>query len=51
MAKHNNCEVKDVLLLKLREQKNQGSYTFCANGKRVTYKRTGFMFAKKGKLF
>ncbi len=51
VAKDNNCEVEDVLLLKLREQKNQGSYTFCANGKKVVYKRTGFSFAKKGKLF
>ncbi|WP_157366724.1 DUF3157 family protein [Aquimarina agarilytica] len=51
VAKDNNCAVEDVLLLKLREQKNQGSYTFCANGKQVVYKRTGFSFAKKGKLF
>ncbi len=51
VAKDNNCDIDDVLLLKLREQKNQGSYTFCANGKRVVYKRTGFSFAKKGKLF
>ncbi|MEW4923285.1 DUF3157 family protein [Algibacter sp. 2305UL17-15] len=51
VAKDYKCDVKDVLLLSYSEKKARGTYTFCANGTKVTYKRNGHSIAKKGKLF
>lgn len=51
VAKDYDCTVDDVVLLSAFEKKASGNYTFCANGKRVFYKRTGFKIMEKGKLF
>lgn len=45
------CEVEDVLLLSASEDRDRGSYDFCANGTTVTYKRNGFTIIKSRKLF
>ncbi|MDP5157500.1 MAG: DUF3157 family protein [Flaviramulus sp.] len=51
VAKDYKCSVDDVLLLSVSEQKSKGIYDFCANGKRVTYKRVGNSIIENGKLF
>lgn len=51
VAKDNACEVADVLLLSFTEQKEKAVYYFCANGKKVKYKRIGFSIIKESKLF
>ncbi|WP_298340379.1 DUF3157 family protein [uncultured Algibacter sp.] len=51
VAKAYNCDVEDVVLLSISEQKAKGTYTFCVNGKEATYKRIGTTIIKKEKLF
>ncbi|MGZ0015865.1 DUF3157 family protein [Yeosuana sp. AK3] len=51
VAKDYQCELEDVLLLSVSEDKDRGSYDFCANGTKVTYKRNGFTIIKSRKLF
>ena len=51
VAKDYNCKVEDVFLLSFTEQKAKAVYYFCANGKKVTYKRTGHAIIESGKLF
>lgn len=51
VAKDNDCNIEDVLLLSVSEQKAKGIYDFCANGKKVTYKRVGNSIIKNGKFF
>ena len=51
VAKDYKCEPQDILLLKINETNAKGNYTFCANGVKISYKRTGSNFFKKGKLF
>ncbi|MCF7559738.1 DUF3157 family protein [Sabulilitoribacter multivorans] len=51
VAKDNNCTVDDVLLLSVSEQKSKASYTFCANGNVVKYKRVGNTIIKNTKIF
>ncbi|MGA1225927.1 MAG: DUF3157 family protein [Tamlana sp.] len=51
VAKDNNCTVDEVLLLSVSEQKSKATYTFCANGKEVRYKRVGNSIIKHQKLF
>lgn len=51
VAKDYGCDVNDVVLLSVYEKKSNASYTFCANGKKVFYKRTGLKILEKGKLF
>lgn len=51
VAKDYNCAVEDVKLLSASEKKTIGTYTFCANGKRVSYKRNGHKIIEKGKFF
>ena len=51
VAKDFKCESQDVLLLRYKETNSNGNYTFCANGVKVAYKRTGNNFFRKGKLF
>jgi len=50
VAKDNNCSVDDVTLLSFRESNQKGTYTFCANGKTVRYKRLGFTISKRIKI-
>ncbi len=51
VAKDYNCSVDEVVLISASEQKSKGRYQFCANGKKVDYKRTGFTIIENGKLF
>lgn len=51
VAKDNNCEKDDVILMSVSEQKTKATYRFCANGKDVSYKRIGNSIIKKEKLF
>ena len=51
VAKDNKCDVEDVILVSVSENKSKGSYDFCANGKMVSYKRTGYSILKNKKLF
>ena len=51
VAKDNDCSVDDVVLLSASEQKAKGMYNFCANGKKVTYKRVGNSIIENGKFF
>ena len=51
VAKDNNCDVDQVLLLSASETKERGRYDFCANGVNVKYKRTGNSILKSMKIF
>lgn len=51
VAKDYNCDISDVILLSFTEQKVKAVYHFCANGTKVTYKRTGYSIIKGTKLF
>lgn len=51
VAKAYHCDVKDVILLSVSEQKSKATYNFCVNGKEVAYKRIGNSIIKKEKLF
>ena len=51
VAKDFKCDVEDVVLLSVKETKASGIYDFCANGTKVSYKRSGHNVAKKLKLF
>lgn len=51
VAKANNCTIEDVFLLSVSEQKAKAIYHFCANGKKVTYKRIGNTIIKKEEFF
>ncbi|WP_308991556.1 DUF3157 family protein [Mariniflexile litorale] len=51
VAKDYDCEVADVILLSVSEQKVKAVYQFCANGTKVTYKRTGHAIIQSGKFF
>lgn len=50
VAKDYKCKVEDVILLSFNERKAAGTYVFCANGTRVTYRRNGHTIVKKVKL-
>lgn len=51
VAKDHKCQVQDVILLSASEDKAVGTYDFCANGKKVSYKRNGHAILKKKQLF
>ncbi|MEN3323968.1 DUF3157 family protein [Mariniflexile soesokkakense] len=51
VAKDYDCNVEDVILLSVSEQKVKAVYHFCANGTKVTYKRNGHAIIESGKLF
>lgn len=51
VAKDYDCDISDVILLSFTEQKVKAVYHFCANGTKVTYKRTGYSIIKGTKLF
>lgn len=44
-----DCEVEDVIVIKASEQKGNGSYTLCVNGKMIKYRRAGTVFFQQGK--
>lgn len=47
IAKDYRCAIDDITLLSLRESKQKGTYTFCACGETVRYKRLGFTINKR----
>lgn len=51
VAKDLDCEVADVFLISVSEQRSKAIYRFCANGKQVDYKRIGNTIIKKEQLF
>lgn len=51
VAKEHKCQVEDVILLSVSEDKAMGAYDFCANGTKVSYKRNGLAVVKKRQLF
>ena len=51
VAKDYDCEVADLILLSVSEQKVKAVYQFCANGTKVTYKRNGHAVIESGKFF
>lgn len=50
VAKDHRCQVEDVILLSVSEDKAKGAYDFCVNGTKVSYKRNGHTILKKGQL-
>jgi Protein of unknown function (DUF3157) len=50
VAKEYKCAVEDVILLSVSEDRAKGAYDFCANGTKVSYKRTGHTVVKKGQF-
>lgn len=50
VAKDYKCQVEDVILLSASEDKAKGTYDFCANGTKVSYKRNGHTVVKKGQF-
>lgn len=51
VAKDYECDITDVLLLNVSEQKAKALYHFCANGKKATYKRIGNAIIAASSLF
>ncbi|MCB4807484.1 DUF3157 family protein [Tamlana sp. 62-3] len=51
VAKDFECNPEDIVLLAVKENKKTGTYKFCANGEKVTYKRIGHSVAKKIEVF
>ncbi|WP_424492732.1 DUF3157 domain-containing protein [Salinimicrobium sp. GXAS 041] len=39
---------EEVILMKISEQKGNGNYVLCVNGKKVQYRRVGTVFMEKG---
>lgn len=46
VAIDNDCEEKDVVFLRISEQKGNGLYDLCVKGKNLKYKRMGSVFMK-----
>lgn len=46
VAIDNDCEEKDVVFLRISEQKGNGIYDLCVKGKNLKYKRMGSVFMK-----
>lgn len=46
IAVENDCDEKDVVFLRMSEQKGNGIYDVCVNGKSMKYKRMGSVFTK-----
>lgn len=46
VAIDNDCNESDVVFLRISEQKGNGIYDLCANGKPMKYKRMGSVFMK-----
>ncbi len=51
VANKYKCNVDEVILLSVSEQKAKAEYKFCVKGKEVAYKRIGTTIIKKEKLF
>lgn len=46
IALENDCNEKDVVFLRISEQKTNGIYSVCVKGKEMKYKRIGTAFMK-----
>lgn len=46
VAIDNDCNESDVVFLRISEQKGNGIYDLCVNGKPMKYKRMGSVFMK-----
>ena len=46
VAVENDVEVSDVILIRISEQRGNGMYTLCVNGKRMKYRRMGSVFSR-----
>jgi len=46
IAVENDCKVEDVKLLSISEQKGNGMYSLCVNGKKMKYRRMGSVFSR-----
>lgn len=46
IAVENDCDEKDVIFLRMSEQKGNGLYSVCVLGKEMKYKRMGSVFSK-----
>ena len=44
IAVENDCDEKDVIFLRISEQKGNGMYSVCVAGKPMKYKRMGTVF-------
>jgi hypothetical protein len=42
----NDCQISDVIVLALSEQKGNAMYSLCVNGKKMKYKRMGSVFMR-----
>jgi hypothetical protein len=48
IAVENDCNEKDVIFLRISEQKGNGMYSVCVAGKPMKYKRMGSVFMGAG---
>lgn len=48
VAVDNNCSVDDIKVTSVSEQKGNGNYVLCVNGKEMRYRRTGSVFHRQG---
>lgn len=46
IAIDNDCDEKDIIFLRISEQKGNGIYDVCVKGKPMKYKRMGSVFMK-----
>ena len=44
----NDCSVEDIKVIRISEQKGNGNYVLCVNGKEMRYRRTGSVFHRQG---
>ncbi len=48
VAVDNNCSQSDIKITSVSEQKGNGNYVLCVNGKEMRYRRTGSVFHRQG---
>lgn len=46
VAVENDCKVENVILLNISEQKGNGMYSLCVEGRKMKYRRTGTVFSR-----
>ena len=48
VAVDNDCSIDDIKITSISEQKGNGNYVLCVNGKEMRYRRTGSVFHRQG---
>ncbi len=48
VAVDNNCSENDIKITSVSEQRGNGNYVLCVNGKEMRYRRTGSVFHRQG---